>query len=96
MDVNKLFKLPSLPSAAVNKRKWNAPEPKDPSSSGASTSTSTSETVASDSTLDRPSKAARVDDDEDDDNNGSDGQPRTTHTSSRMTTKKMADSLVEA
>ncbi len=30
MDVDKLFKLPDLPSAAVNKRKWNAPQPTNP------------------------------------------------------------------
>lgn len=62
MDVDKLFKLPSLPSAAVNKRKWAAPAPEDPASS----SSATSEAGPSEPSAARPSKAARVDDEVDD------------------------------
>lgn len=61
MDVDKLFKLPSLPSAAVNKRKWAAPKPEDPSSSSTVVSEPSSEAGPSS----RPSKAARVDDEAD-------------------------------
>ncbi|KAJ9477490.1 DNA-directed RNA polymerase II 138 kDa polypeptide [Pseudozyma hubeiensis] len=70
MDVEKLFKLPSLPSAAVNKRKWTAPKPGDPSASSSS-STVHNEAGPSDPAASRPNKAARVD--EDDDQNQVDG-----------------------
>ncbi|EST06150.1 Beta-catenin-like protein 1, N-terminal [Kalmanozyma brasiliensis GHG001] len=59
MDVKKLFKLPELPSAAVNKRKWSAPKPDD------SASSSSTVVEAGPSSPDpRPAKAARVDDDD--------------------------------
>ncbi|SPO21616.1 related to nuclear associated protein [Ustilago trichophora] len=61
MDVDKLFKLPSLPSAAVHKRKWTAPAPEDPTSS----SSVISEAGPSEPSAARPSKAARVDDEDD-------------------------------
>lgn len=67
MDVDKLFKLPSLPSAAVNKRKWNAPQPDDPPSSSSSSS---QPAPASEDLTSRPTKAARVEDEEDDEPNG--------------------------
>lgn len=59
MDVDKLFKLPSLPSAAVNKRKWNAPQPTEP----APFTPPSSDAGPSDPTV-RPSKSARVDDED--------------------------------
>lgn len=63
MDVDKLFKLPSLPSAAVNKRKWTAPKVDEPSSS--SSSQPLPEAEASEESAPRPRKAARVDDEAD-------------------------------
>ena len=60
MDVDKLFKLPSLPSAAVTKRKWTAPTPGEASSSGTDVSPSEQAPV-------RPHKAARVENEGDDD-----------------------------
>ncbi|GAC72517.1 uncharacterized conserved protein [Moesziomyces antarcticus T-34] len=62
MDVGKLFKLPDLPSAAVNKRKWSAPQPADSASAAPSSSTP----AQPDAPTPRPRKAARVDDEEDD------------------------------
>lgn len=61
MDVDKLFKLPSLPSAAVNKRNWTAPKPDDPSPASSS---STQPAPSSDDPGARPAKAARVADEE--------------------------------
>ncbi|SNX82651.1 related to nuclear associated protein [Melanopsichium pennsylvanicum] len=67
MDVDKLFKLPSLPSAALNKRKWSAPNPSDASSSSSVTVSEPSAGPSAESSTSRPAKAARVDDEDDHD-----------------------------
>ncbi|CDW98926.1 hypothetical protein [Sporisorium scitamineum] len=66
MDVGKLFKLPELSSGAVNKRKWSAPKPDEPSSS-----LSRTEAGPSDPSSSRPHKAARVDDEPEDNDDDS-------------------------
>lgn len=65
MDVDKLFKLPDLPSAAVSKRKWTAPKPDHPPSSSSVTPQSHPQAGPSDEVSTRPRKAARVDDEDD-------------------------------
>lgn len=65
MDVDKLFKLPSLPSAAVNKRKWSAPKPDDSPAPPPTTSADLAEPGPS-----RPTKTARVDSGSDEDPSG--------------------------